>query len=85
MTTVKNQIIQQNKFLEQTGLVPILNIHSDIMNSGLKERLIAIPSIIGLEFRYIPEKSERPYTHTSIDQIKNDIIFTDSQVDKPGR
>ena len=53
---VKNQITQQNKFLEQTALVPILNIHHDIINSGLKESLLAIPSVIGLEPTYLTEK-----------------------------
>ena len=58
-TTVKNQIIQQNKCIEQTGFVPILNIDSDIMNSWLKERLIVIPPVIGLEPTYFTQKSEK--------------------------
>ena len=36
VTTVKNQITQQNRFLAQTGIVPILNITPDTMNSDLK-------------------------------------------------
>ena len=34
--TVKNQTIQQNRFLAQTGIVPILKIANDTMTSGLK-------------------------------------------------
>ena len=56
-TTVKNQIIQQNRFLVQTGIVLILNIAPETMNSGLKYRLLAITSVIGLEPRYLTTKS----------------------------
>ena len=47
-TIVKNQIIQQNCFLAQTGIVSILKIPKTTMNSGIKTRLLDIPSVIGL-------------------------------------
>ena len=50
-------MFQQNRFLAQTGIVPILNITKDTMNSGLKERLIALPSVNGLEPTFLTEKS----------------------------
>ena len=56
-TTVKNQITQQNRFLAQTGIVPILNITPDTMNSGLKKSLLVITSVIGLEPTYLTAKS----------------------------
>ena len=56
-TTVKNLITQQNRFLAQTGIVPILNITPNIMNSGLKERLLAITSVIGRKQTYLTVKS----------------------------
>ena len=56
-TSVTNQITQQNRFLAQTGIVPILNITLDTMNSGLKERLLTITSVIGLEPTYLTAKS----------------------------
>ena len=56
-TTVKNLITQQNRFLAQTGIVPILNITPNIMNSGLKERLPAITSVIGRKQTYLTVKS----------------------------
>ena len=72
-----------------------MNIHPDIMNSGLKENLIAIPSVIGLEPTYFTEKSgkwlllvkksQKDNARIAIDQIINDTIFPDSQVTKPGR
>ena len=55
--TVKNQTTQQNRFLTQTGIVPILNITPDTMNSGLKEHLLAITLVIGLEPNYLTAKS----------------------------
>ena len=65
------------------------------MNSGLKEHLISIPVVIGLELTYLTEKSgtwlliakttQKDHTRTSIDQIINNIIFPESQVDKSGR
>ena len=94
-TTVNNQIIQQNKFLEQTGLVPILNIHPNIMNTGLKKQIIAIPFVSGLEPAHLTEKSgkllllvnksQKDNTRTAIDQIINDIIFPDSKIERPSR
>ena len=56
-TTANNQITQQNCFLAQTGIVPIPNITLDTMNSGLKYRLLAITSVIGLEPTYLTAKS----------------------------
>ena len=47
-TTVKIQITQQNPFLAETGIVPILNILEVTMNNGIKERLLDIPSVIGI-------------------------------------
>ena len=55
--TVKNQIIQQNRFLANTGIVPILNITPETMQSGLKDRLLAITSVISLEPTYLTAKS----------------------------
>ena len=65
------------------------------MNSGLKEHLISIPVVIGLEPTYltgnsgtwllIVKKSQKDHTRTSIDQIINNTIFPESQVDKSGR
>ena len=91
--TVKNQIIQQNRLLDQTGIVPILKFAKDTMTSGLKERLDALPSIIGLEPPYLTEKSgkwlvvvkksQKDQTRNDIDQIINDATFSDSPVDKP--
>ena len=56
-TTINNQITQQHRFMAQTGIVPILNITSDTMNSGLKERVLAITSVIGLELISFTTKS----------------------------
>ena len=56
-TTGKNQITQQNRFLIQTSIVLILNITTDTMNSGLKEHLLAITPVIGLEPTYLTAKS----------------------------
>lgn len=65
------------------------------MNSGLKERLLAITSVIGLEPTYLTAKSgkwlvivKKVKTYQArqeIYQIINDIIFSDSQIEKPGR
>ena len=51
--TVKNQITQKNRFFDQTGIVPILNITPETMQSGLKDRLLAITLVIGLEPTYL--------------------------------
>ena len=85
--TVKNQTTQQNRLLTQTGIVPILNITIDTMNSGLNERLLAILSIIGIEPTYLTAKSgkwlvivkkaKKDQARQEIDQIINDIIFPD--------
>ena len=93
--TVKNQIIQQNRFLANTGIVPILNISPAIMQSGLKDRLLALTSVIGLEPTYLTTKSgkwlvivkkaRKDQARQEIDQVINDTIFPDSQIDKPGR
>ena len=56
-TTDKHQITQQNRFLAQTGIVPILNIIPDTMNSSLKYHLFAITSVIGLGPTYLTTKS----------------------------
>ena len=94
-TTVKNQIIQHNQFLAQTGIVPILNFTKDTRTSGLKECLLALPSVIGLEPLYsneksgqwlvVVKKSQKDQARNDIDQIINDTIFPDYQVDTPGR
>ena len=55
--SVKNQITQQNRFLAQTCIVPILNIAPETMNSGLKYRLLSITSIIGFEPTYLTTES----------------------------
>ena len=47
-TIVKNQITQQNCFPGQTGIVPIFNIPEETINSGIKTRLLSIPSVIRL-------------------------------------
>ena len=93
--TVKHQTTQQNRFLAQTGNVPILNITPETMQSGLKDRLLAITSVIGLEPTYltkksgkwlvIVKKSRKDQARQEIDQVINDTIFPDSQVEKPGR
>ena len=93
--TVKNQIIQQNRFLANTGIIPILNITPEIMQSGLKDRLLAITSVIGLEptclttksgkWLVIVKKSRKDQARQEIDQVINDTIFSDSQINKPGR
>ena len=57
--TVKNQITQQNHFLTQTGIVPILNITETAMNSGIKTRLLDIPSLIWLDPKYLTESSAK--------------------------
>ena len=60
-TTVKNQLIQQNRFLAQTGILPIFNITKDSMNAGtnygIKKRLLAISSVINIEPTYLIEFS----------------------------
>ena len=60
-TTVKNQLIQQNRFLAQTGILPIFNITKESMNAGtnygIKKRLLAISSVIGIEPTYLIEFS----------------------------
>ena len=93
-TTVKIKTTQQNRFPAQSGIVPILNITQDTMNSGLKERLLAIPSIIGLEPTYLTTKSgkwlvivkknRKDQSRTDIDKTINDTIFPDSQIEQPG-
>ena len=59
VTTVKNQITQQDNFLTQTGIVPILNITETAMNSSIKTRLLDIPSLIGLDPKYLTESSAK--------------------------
>ena len=58
-TTIKTQITQQNRFLAQTGIVPIFNIPETTLNSGIKTHLLDIPSIIGLESNQITKSSEK--------------------------
>ena len=94
-TTIKKQITQQNCFLAQTGIIPILNITQNTMNSGFKERLLVIPSFIDIEPIYLTTKSgkrlvivkkvRRYQARTDIDKIINDTIFPDSQIEQPGR
>ena len=65
------------------------------MQSGLKYRLLAITSVIGLEPIYLTTKSgkwlvivkkaRKDQARQKIDQIINDTIFPDSQICKPGR
>ena len=49
---LKKQITHQNRFLFQTGIVPIFNILEETMNSVIKTRLFDISSVIGLEPTY---------------------------------
>ena len=60
-TTVKNQLTKQNHFLDQTGIVPIVNITKDSMNAGtnngIKKRLLDIPLVIGIEPAYLIEST----------------------------
>ena len=61
------------------------------MNSGLKDRLLAITSVIGLEPTYLTtksgkwlvvvKKSKKDQARQEIDQVINDTIFPDSQVE----
>ena len=94
-TTVKNQITQYNRFLAQTGIVPILNIAPETMNSGLKYRILVIISVIGFEPTYlttksgkwlvIVKKSQKDEARREIDLVINNTIFPESQVAKPSR
>lgn len=43
---VINQMVQQNRVLERTSIVPIFDITESIMTSGLKSRLLVFPSVI---------------------------------------
>ena len=56
-TTIKNHITQQICFLAQTGIISIFNISKTTMNTGIKIRLLAIPSVIELEIMYLTEAS----------------------------
>ena len=56
-TIVKNQITQQNRFLTQNGIAPILNIAKEKTTSGLEERLLALPSVTGPEPTYLNANS----------------------------
>ena len=81
VTAVKNQIIQQNRFLAQTGIVPIFNIPEVTMKAGIKTRLLEIPSVIGLEPPYLTEysgkwlvlvkKTQKYQTRRAIDTVIN--------------
>ena len=62
--TVKHQTTQQNRFLAQTGNVPILNITPETMQSGLKDRLLAITSVISLEPTYLTKKIRQMVSHS---------------------
>ena len=94
-TPVKNQITQHNRFLAQTSIVPILNIAPETMNSGLKDRLLVIISVIGFEPTYlttksgkwlvIVKKSQKDQARREIDLVINNTIFPESQVAKPSR
>ena len=64
------------------------------MNSGLKERLLAITSVIGLEPTYLTAKSgkwlvivkkQEKQASQEIDQIISDTIFPDSKIEKLDR
>ena len=80
--------------MAQTGIVPILNITPDTIDSGLKDRLLAITSVIGLEPTYlitksgkwlvIVKKSQKDQARQEIDLVINNTIFPESQVAKPG-
>ena len=50
-------ITQHNRFLAQTGMVPILNVAPETINAGLKDRVLAITSVKGLEPTYLTTKS----------------------------
>ena len=56
-TIVKNQITQQNRFLTQNGIAPILNIAKEKTTSGLEEQLLALPSVTGPEPTYLNANS----------------------------
>ena len=65
------------------------------MQSGLKDRLLVITSIINHEPTYLTTKSgkwlvkvkkaRKDQTRQEIDQVINDTIFPDSKIDKPSR
>ena len=54
--TVKNQTTHQNRFLAQTGIVPIFNITPETMQSGLKDSVLERISVIGFEPTYLTTK-----------------------------
>ena len=94
-TAVKNQLIQQNRFLAQIGIVPILNIPDKTMNSVLKIRLLTIPSVVGLDPTYLTESSgkwsvvvktiRKNQTQREIDSIINNTFFPEFQTETAGR
>ena len=65
------------------------------MNSGLKDRLLAINSVIEIEptclttksykWLVIVKTSQKDQTRQEIDQVINNTIFHEFQVAKPGR
>ena len=65
------------------------------MNNGIKERLLDIPSIIGIEPTYLTEssgkwpvlvkKAQKDNTRRAIDNVINETLFPDSQTERPGR
>ena len=57
--TVKSQIIQQDRFPEQTEMVPILHFSETITIPGLKVRLFIIPSVAELEPVYVTETYDK--------------------------
>ena len=97
-TTVKNQLTQQNRFLSQTGIIPIFNITEDSMHggtNGIKKRLLDIPSVIAIEPTYLTEtsgkwlilvkKSQKDQARRAIDTVISETLFPDSQTERPGR
>ena len=65
------------------------------MNSGIKTRLLDIPSVIGLEPPYLTKSSgkwlvvvkkfQKDQVRRAIDTVINEILFLDPQIKKPGR
>ena len=63
--------------------------------NGIKTRLLAIPSVIGIEPTYLTEttgkwlilvkKAQKDQARRAIDTVINEILFPDSQTERPGR
>ena len=53
----RTKSFRKNCFLANTGIVPILNFTPETIQSGLKDRLLVITSVIGLKPTYLTTKS----------------------------